>query len=65
MIGILKIHGIAFVFILLIFSLILIQPASASVQKPSMPEFTVKYVDRSYTVPANYTYETKPYTGSR
>lgn len=43
-------------------SLIMIKPASAqTVPKPSVPEFTAKYVDRSYTVPASTTID--PYTG--
>jgi len=32
-----------------------------SIPKPSVPEFTLKYVDNSYDVPA--TYSTDPYTG--
>ena len=35
--------------------------ASASIPKPSVPEFTVKYVDKSYDVPP--TYGIDPYTG--
>ncbi|MCW3994662.1 MAG: hypothetical protein NWE98_00745 [Candidatus Bathyarchaeota archaeon] len=47
-------------------SLIMVESATAqSIPKPSVPEFTVKYVDRSYTVPANYSYETNPYTGEQ
>ncbi|MCW4044727.1 MAG: hypothetical protein NWE94_04325 [Candidatus Bathyarchaeota archaeon] len=35
--------------------------AESSIPKPSVPEFTVKYVDNSYDVPP--TYEVDPYTG--
>ena len=43
-------------------SLLMVKPASAqSIPKPSVPEFTVKYVDNSYDVPP--TYETDQYTG--
>jgi hypothetical protein len=32
---------------------------------PSVPEFTVQYVDHSYTVPVTYWYSTDPYTGQQ
>jgi hypothetical protein len=38
-------------------------PASASKPKPSVPEFTVKYVDNSYDVPP--TYDIDQYTGKQ
>ena len=42
-------------FILVIPSLSLVKPTNAqSIPKPSVPEFTVKYVDYSYDVPATY-----------
>jgi hypothetical protein len=48
--------------ILAVSSLIMIESASAqSIPKPSVPEFTAKYVDRSYTVPASTTID--QYTG--
>jgi hypothetical protein len=47
-------------------SLLAIQPSHAqAIPKPSAPDFTLKYVDRSYTVPANYTYKIDPYTGEQ
>src|SRR3990170_3163062 len=44
-------------------SLILVKtaPASASIPKPSVPEFNVKLIDSSYIIPATTT--TDPYTG--
>jgi hypothetical protein len=38
-------------------------PAKANVPKPSMPQFTVQYVDRSYDIPQTYTTSIDPYTG--
>jgi len=35
------------------------------IPKPSVPEFTVKLVDRSYDVPLTYTNSTDPYTGQQ
>ena len=50
------------VVILAVSSLILVESASAqSIPKPSVPEFTVKYVDRSYDTPP--TYGIDQYTG--
>ncbi|MCW4029458.1 MAG: hypothetical protein NWE92_07415 [Candidatus Bathyarchaeota archaeon] len=44
------------------FTLYAANPANAqSIPKPSVPEFTLKYVDNSYDVPS--TYSTDPYTG--
>jgi hypothetical protein len=42
-------------------SLIVVESANASISKPSVPEFTVKYVDRSYDTQP--TYGTDQYTG--
>ena len=59
------------VFIILIMatsglSLMLAKPAFAQLPpKPSVPEFTVKYVDRSYDVPLTTTTTTDPYTGKQ
>jgi hypothetical protein len=36
-------------------------PASASIPTPSVPEFTVKFIDSSYDVPTTYSID--PYTG--
>jgi len=52
---------LALILILTASSIIMVQSASASVPKPSVPEFTVRYVDHSYEVPAIY--DTDPYTG--
>ncbi len=44
-------------------SLIIVKPASAqSIPKPSMPEFTLKYVDYSYDVPSTSSID--PFTGN-
>lgn len=48
------------------FSLLSVTFVSAqTIPKPSVPEFTINIVDRSYTVPANYTYTTNPYNGEQ
>jgi len=45
----------------LVQSNIVLANAESSISKPSVPEFTLKYVDNSYDVPA--TYSVDPYTG--
>jgi hypothetical protein len=43
-------------------SLLAVKPATAqSIPKPSVPEFTLSYSDKSYSVPP--TYDIDPYTG--
>ena len=43
---------------------ITVKPANAqTIPKPSVPEFTVNYVDRSYDVPIEYHTSTDPFTG--
>jgi hypothetical protein len=37
----------------------------ASIPKPSVPEFTLKFVDNSYDVPSSTTTTTDPYTGEQ
>ena len=55
-------NGIALILILAASSMLWIESTSAqSIPKPSVPEFTVKQVDRSYDAPTTYT--TNPYTG--
>jgi hypothetical protein len=50
--------------ILTVSSLIMVGSAFAqSAPKPSVPEFTVEFVDRSYDVPVTYTTSTDPFTG--
>ena len=45
-------------------TILMVKPANAqTIPKPSVPEFTLKYVDNSYDVPLTYTYSTDPYTG--
>jgi hypothetical protein len=47
-------------------TLIMVESVFAqSTPKPSVPEFTVKMVDRSYDVPSTYTNSTNPYTGQQ
>jgi hypothetical protein len=36
---------------------------NAPIPTPSIPEFTIKYVDHSYDVPTTTTSHTTPYTG--
>jgi hypothetical protein len=60
-----KLKSSTFVAMLLALSLSVIasQPAVGSLTKPSIPEFTVTYVDNSYDVPPATTSWTDPYTG--
>jgi hypothetical protein len=55
--------ALVLILILTASSLIVVKtaPASASIPKPSVPEFTLKFVDYSYDVPP--TYGIDPYTG--
>jgi hypothetical protein len=59
--------SIIFVVMLTASSLIMAESASAqSISKPSVPEFSIKVVDKSYYVPATTpVYRTDPYTGER
>jgi hypothetical protein len=53
--GMKKSFTLLIIFVLAISSLIIVKPALAqSISKPSVPEFTVKYVDYSYDVPTTY-----------
>ena len=57
---------IAFILTLITSSIMMIQSVSAqSIPKPSAPEFTVSFVDRSYTVPITATQTTDPFTGEQ
>ena len=57
-----KFFSLLLVGILVITSLIVVKPIFAqSISKPSVPEFTLKFVDASYDVPTTYTID--PYTG--
>jgi hypothetical protein len=47
----------------IISGLLMAVPAKANVPKPSMPQFTVQYVDDSYTVPIIYEKSIDPFTG--
>jgi hypothetical protein len=59
-----KSFSMLLVIILAVSSLIMIESASAqSIPKPSVPEFTLKYVDSSFDVPPKTTFSTDPYTG--
>ncbi|MCW3983183.1 MAG: hypothetical protein NWE96_04225 [Candidatus Bathyarchaeota archaeon] len=50
--------------ILTLSSLIMVNP-SLEITKPSIPEFTLKYVDNSYDVPPTTTTKIDPYTGNK
>jgi hypothetical protein len=41
----------------------MVKPASSEVTKPSVPEFTLRYVDNSFDVPPSTSASTNPYTG--
>lgn len=57
-----KRSALVLILVLALSSLIMVESASAqSIPKPSIPEFTLKYVDSSYDVPP--TYGIDPYTG--
>lgn len=57
-----KSFSLLIVIVLVASSLMMVESASAqSIPKPSVPEFTVQLVDRSYDEPP--TYQTDPYTG--
>ena len=59
-----KYLSLLLVVILAVYSLLMIQPSDAqTIPKPSVPEFTLKYVDNSYDVPPTTTSTTDPYTG--
>ena len=61
-----KIHaGLLLFVILAVSSLIAVEAAQASVSKPTVPEFTLKYIDTSYDVPSSTTTTTDPYTGKQ
>lgn len=52
--------------VLAVSSLIVVSSAFAqSITKPSIPEFTVKFIDRSYDVPVTYRTTTDPFTGKQ
>ncbi len=58
--------SLLFVVILAVSSLIIVESATAqSIPKPSVPEFTLKYVDHSYDVPPTTTTTIDPYTGKQ
>ena len=47
-------------------TLLTVKPANAqTIPKPSVPEFTLKFVDHSYDVPPTTTTTTDPYTGKQ
>lgn len=52
-----------FIFILTMLSLLVVSPASSIVTKPSVPEFTLTYLDNSYDVQSTTTSTIDPYTG--
>jgi hypothetical protein len=52
--------------ITVVLSLLIIDPSGAqTIPKPCVPEFSLQYVDESYAVPANYSYEINPYNGEQ
>ncbi len=61
-----KNYAITIIIALMASSLIIAQSVNAqSITKPSTPEFTLKYVDRSYDVAPVTTAKTDPYTGEK
>ena len=55
-----KSFSLLLVLILAVSSLTVVKPAFAQVPKPSVPEFTVKFIDASYYTPTTYSID--PYT---
>jgi hypothetical protein len=49
-----KLSSLLIVLLLVASSILIIFPASGSVSKPSVPEFSVAYVDHSYDIPPVY-----------
>lgn len=57
---------VCLIVILAIFSQLIVTTVYAqSIPKPAVPEFTVSFVDRSYTVPITATQTTDPFTGEQ
>ena len=54
------------VVILAVSSLLVVLPSNAqTIPKPSVPEITVEFVNRSYNVPPSTTTTTNPYSGEK
>lgn len=63
-----KILALSFILLILTsgLSLLMVKPVNAeTIPKPSVPEFTLKYVDDSYYVPASNTTTIDPFTGNK
>jgi|YelNatPaOPRAMG01_1025707.scaffolds.fasta_scaffold08947_6 hypothetical protein len=61
-----KYLSLCLVAILAVSSLLMVMPSNAqTIPKPSVPEFTLKYVDNSYDVPPTTSTTTDPYTGKQ
>lgn len=56
-----KMGGFLIILILILSSLIIINSSSSAITKPSVPEFTLRFVDNSYDVPTTHTLD--PYIG--
>jgi hypothetical protein len=56
-----KSFALIMILIMVVSGLMVIEHAFAQISTPSVPEFTAKYVDRSYDIPS--TYGVDPYTG--
>jgi hypothetical protein len=55
-----KSFALVLILILAVSSLMMVKPSFASITKPSVPGFTLKFVDSSYDVPTTYSID--PYT---
>lgn len=49
-----KLSSLLIILLLAASSIVIAYPASGSVSKPSVPEFSVAYVDHSYDIPPVY-----------
>ena len=60
-----KIISLFTIFILATSAMLMAFPSGVLAANPSVPEFTVAYVDHSYTVPVTHWTTTDPYTGEQ
>lgn len=61
-----KSAALVFITVLTLYSLFMVGSVFAQpIPKPSVPEFTINQVDRSYDVPVTITYSTNPFTGEK
>ncbi|MCL5948847.1 MAG: hypothetical protein M1490_00010 [Candidatus Bathyarchaeota archaeon] len=60
-----KIFTVLIISILAVSAILMVYPSGVLAANPSVPEFTVQYVDHSYDVPVTHWTTTDPYTGTQ